>query len=166
MFDVAADSYARFMGRFSEPLASKFADLAGVRTAQRALDVGCGPGALTAELVKRLGAGAVDAIDPSPSFVAAARARCPSVDVRIGSAERLPFAAEAFDVTLAQLVVHFRLPAWRRWRGSLGRAAWRPPASGITPVGQGRWLSSGEPFTTWIRALRMNLACPEHAQVT
>jgi SAM-dependent methyltransferase len=107
MFDVAADSYARFMGRFSEPLARKFADLAGVSTGQRALDVGCGPGALTAELAKRLGAGAVDAIDPSPSFVAAARARCPGVDVRTGSAEQLPFVADEFDVTLAQLVVHF-----------------------------------------------------------
>jgi trans-aconitate methyltransferase len=74
-FDVTADSYARFMGRFSEPLAVQFAKLAGVRAGQRVLDVGCGPGALTAQLVERLGAGAVWAIDPSGSFVAAVRAR-------------------------------------------------------------------------------------------
>ena len=107
MFDVSADSYARFMGRFSEPLAVQFADEAGVRQGQRALDVGCGPGALTGELVERLGAGAVCAIDPSDSFVAAARARFPDVEVRSGAAERLPFPDDAFDVTLAQLVVHF-----------------------------------------------------------
>src|SRR5690242_17591831 len=43
------------MGRYSEPLAVRFADLAGVRRGQRLLDVGCGPGALTAELVSRAG---------------------------------------------------------------------------------------------------------------
>ena len=56
-FNVSADAYLRFMGRYSEPLAAQFADLAGVRRGQRMLDVGCGPGALTAELVSRTGAG-------------------------------------------------------------------------------------------------------------
>ena len=30
-FNVSADAYLRFMGRYSEPLATQFADLAGVR---------------------------------------------------------------------------------------------------------------------------------------
>ncbi len=106
-FDVSADSYARFMGRFAEPLAVQFAKLASVHGGQRALDVGCGPGALTAQLVERLGVGAVAAIDPSASFVAAIRARFPQIDVRAGVAERLPFPDASFDVSLAQLVVHF-----------------------------------------------------------
>lgn len=33
-FDVSADAYVRFMGRYSEPLAVRFADLAGVRRGQ------------------------------------------------------------------------------------------------------------------------------------
>jgi SAM-dependent methyltransferase len=107
MFDVPAEAYARFMGRFSEPLAVRFVALAQVRAGQRALDVGCGPGALTAELVARLGADAVSAIDPSDPFVAAIRSRFPEVDVRSGSAEHLPFPDDRFDVSLAQLVVHF-----------------------------------------------------------
>jgi SAM-dependent methyltransferase len=107
MFDVPAHSYHRFMGRFSEPLAVKFASEAGVRPGQRALDVGCGAGALTGKLVERLGVGAVCAIDPSGSFVAAVRVRFPGVDVRKGTAEQLPFPDGTFDVTLAQLVVHF-----------------------------------------------------------
>ena len=74
-FNVSADAYLRFMGRYSEPLAAQFADLAGARGGQRLLDVGCGPGALTAELVKRVGPDAVSAVEPSASFVAAARER-------------------------------------------------------------------------------------------
>ena len=106
-FDVAADAYDRFMGRFAAPLAPEFADFADIRQGQRALDVGCGPGALTGELVNRLGAEAVAAVDPSEPFVAAARARHPGVDVRSASAEQLPFDDDSFDVVLAQLVVHF-----------------------------------------------------------
>ncbi|MGZ5417876.1 MAG: class I SAM-dependent methyltransferase, partial [Nocardioides sp.] len=106
-FDVTADAYARFMGRYADPLAVLFADWAGVRAGQRALDVGCGPGALTAELVARLGAEPVAAVDPSPPFVAAVAARFPNVEVRRGAAEELPFPDDAFDIALAQLVVHF-----------------------------------------------------------
>lgn len=106
-FDVAAGAYARFMGRYSEPLADRFVELAGVRAGQRAVDVGCGPGVLTARLVERLGADRVAALDPSPPFVAAARERCPGVDVREGRAEQLPFEDGSFDAALANLVVHF-----------------------------------------------------------
>ena len=106
-FDVTADAYARFMGRFSEPLAVRFVELAGVRQGLRALDVGCGPGALTAQLVERLGTDAVSAVDPSAPFVAAARDRFPGVDVRSGTAEQLPYPDDSFDLALAQLVVHF-----------------------------------------------------------
>ena len=90
-FDVAAEAYDGFMGRFSRLLSAQMADLASVRAGQRALDVGCGTGALTGELVDRLGPSAVAAADPSEPFVAATRARHPGVDVRRAPAERLPF---------------------------------------------------------------------------
>jgi SAM-dependent methyltransferase len=106
-FDVAAEAYDRFMGRYSVGLAAPLADLAGVSTGQRALDVGCGPGALTRELASRLGPDAVGAVDPSGSFVDAARERNPGVDVRLAAAEDLPFGDGEFDASLAQLVVHF-----------------------------------------------------------
>ncbi|HUP32046.1 MAG TPA: methyltransferase domain-containing protein [Gaiellaceae bacterium] len=106
-FEVAADAYDRFMGRYSTQLSAGLADLAGVAAGQKALDVGCGPGALTAELVARLGADAVAAVDPSEPFVAAARERHPGVDVRQAAAEDIPFPDDAFDASLAQLVVHF-----------------------------------------------------------
>jgi SAM-dependent methyltransferase len=106
-FDVAAEAYDRFMGRYSRLLAPQMADFAGVEAGQRVLDVGCGPGALTAELVDRIGADAVAAADPSQPFVDAVRTRHPGVDVQLASAEDLPFANGAFDTSIAQLVVHF-----------------------------------------------------------
>jgi SAM-dependent methyltransferase len=106
-FDVAAEAYDGFMGRYSRLLSGQLADLASVHLGQRVLDVGCGTGALTSELVARLGSRGVVAVDPSESFVAATRARNPGVDVRQAPAERLPFADKSFDAVLAQLVVHF-----------------------------------------------------------
>jgi SAM-dependent methyltransferase len=106
-FAVQADAYDRFMGLYSVQLGPQLADLAGVTAGLRALDVGCGPGALTRELVARLGEDAVAAVDPSEPFVAAVRERHPGVDVRQAAAEQLPFADDDFDAALAQLVVHF-----------------------------------------------------------
>ena len=106
-FEVAGEAYDRFMGRYSQPLAVRFADLLEVTAGQRALDVGCGPGAFTAPLVDRLGADQVSAIDPSAPFVETCRARFPGVDVRRGAAESLPWDDDSHDVSGACLVVHF-----------------------------------------------------------
>ena len=119
-FEVTVDAYDRFMGRFSEPLARVFVEWAGVRPGQRALDVGCGPGALTARLMERLGADAVAAVDPSDSFVAATRARFPGLAISRGVAEELPHPDDTFDVALAQLVVHFM----------------KDPVAGLTEMGR------------------------------
>lgn len=110
MFEgVAAADYDRFMGRYSMPLAGLFADFAD--PAAPALDVGCGPGALTTVLAQRLGAASVSAVDPSPTFVAAVRERARGVDAQVASAERLPFEDDRFAAALAQLVVHFMADA-------------------------------------------------------
>jgi SAM-dependent methyltransferase len=106
-FDVAADAYDAFMGRWSRLLSGQLADFAGVHPGQRVLDVGCGTGALTSELVARVGPAHVSAVDPSEPFVSAMRARFPSIDVGQAPAERLPFPDASFDAALAQLVVHF-----------------------------------------------------------
>ena len=106
-FDVAAEAYDRFMGRYSSLLSPQLADFAGIRQGQRVLDVGSGPGALTTELVSRLGPESVAAVDPSASFVAAARARHPGVHVQEAPAEKLPYPDDTFDASVAQLVVHF-----------------------------------------------------------
>lgn len=107
LFAVAADAYDRLMGRYLPTLGVAFADAASIESGQRALDVGCGPGGLTTELVRRLGAGDVAAIDPSPPFVAACRERHPGVDVREGAAEKLPWDTGTFDASLGSLIAGF-----------------------------------------------------------
>lgn len=130
---TAADSYDQFMGRFSRRLAPVFADRAGVVAGQRALDVGCGPGALTGVLVERLGIENVEAVDPSPQFVETITQRLPGLSVQQGSAEHLPHDDGSFDVALAQLVVHFmtdpvagiaELARVTRPGGTVGAAVW------------------------------------------
>ena len=106
-FRASAQAYDRLVGRYSPQLAAALIDFAGVEPGMRALDVGCGPGALTAELADRLGAANVGAADPSESFVEACRARVPGAEVVVAPAEALPFAAGAYDAVLAQLVVNF-----------------------------------------------------------
>jgi len=104
---VAAEAYDRHVGRYSPALARELIATAGVRASERALDVGCGPGPLTHELVAVLGPDHVCACDPSPPFAEACRARNPGVRVELAPAEALPFADDAFDAALAQLVVNF-----------------------------------------------------------
>ena len=107
MFEVAGEAYDRFMGRFSVQLAPQLVDFAEPPAGERILDVGCGPGALTGELVRRFGAAAVSAADPSTAFVAVARERNPGVDVVQAAAAELPFGDASFGAAIAQLVVHF-----------------------------------------------------------
>ncbi|HEY0373661.1 MAG TPA: class I SAM-dependent methyltransferase [Amnibacterium sp.] len=106
-FDVAAEDYQRFMGRYSDRLAVRFLEVLAPQPGRRALDVGAGPGVLTAPLADLLGPTAVAAVDPSRSFVRALRDRLPEVDVREAPAEALPFPDDAFDLAVAQLVVNF-----------------------------------------------------------
>jgi SAM-dependent methyltransferase len=100
-----ADAYGRHTGRYSSELAPQLLRFAGVATGMRVLDVGCGPGALSKAAAGLVGPDRVAAIDPSPEFLEACRARVPEADLQVGCAESLPCADEAFDAVLAQLVV-------------------------------------------------------------
>ena len=139
-FVVSPDAYARFMGRYATPLAEVFETFAGVREGDKVLDVGCGPGALTAHL---LSVGAeVTAIDPSPPFVDAIRERFTGVDVLLGTAEELPYDTAAFDAALAQLVVHFmtdpvgairQMMRVTRPGGVVAACVWDGPTGALAP---------------------------------
>lgn len=147
-FEVPPEAYRRFMGRYSEPLAQQFLEAIGVRPGTSALDVGCGPGVVTAQLVARLGVADVAAVDPSAAFVAATRERFPGLRVLAASAESLPFNDDAFDLTVAQLVVHFmRDPV-----GGIAQMARVTRAGGV--VAANVWDGPTGPLATFWRAAR------------
>jgi SAM-dependent methyltransferase len=73
----------------------------------RVLDVGAGTGALTQELVARVGAEHVSAAEPSPDYWEVLRERFPGAAVEQAPAGTLPWEDGAFDAVLAQLVVVF-----------------------------------------------------------
>ena len=106
-FFASADAYDRWVGRYGPSLSAELIAFAGVKPGMLALDVGCGPGALTSVLVKVLGPKNVAAVDPSEPFVEAARAKLPGVEIRVAAAEKLPFMDDRIDVVLSQLVVNF-----------------------------------------------------------
>ncbi|MGB2711790.1 MAG: methyltransferase domain-containing protein [Conexibacter sp.] len=106
-FRGSAEAYDRHVGRYGSQLASALIAFAQVAPAMRVLDVGCGPGALTAVLAERVGAAGVCGVDPSEAFVRACRERVPGAEVVVGSAEGLPFANASFDAALSQLVLNF-----------------------------------------------------------
>jgi ubiquinone/menaquinone biosynthesis C-methylase UbiE len=120
----AVEAYDRYVGRYGDALARAQIEAAGVQPGQSALDVGCGPGALTHVLAQVLGAGNVAAVDPSDPFVQACRQRVPGADVRVAAAEALPRFDRRFDVVLSQLVVNFMSDAPTGVRAM--RAAARP----------------------------------------
>src|SRR5438876_1050299 len=114
-----ADAYDLFMGRYSRPLAAPFADFAALPLDGRVLDVGCGPGALTAELARRAGPGRVTAVDPSQEFVAALRGRHPGVDLI-----RAAGIGDIVDSAVAVDVEHATFEDW-----------WEPFTLGVAPSG-------------------------------
>lgn len=139
-FLVPPEAYGRFMGRYAEPLAQVFVAFSGVGAGDEVLDVGCGPGALTAHLLS-IGA-RVSAIDPSPPFTDAVRARFPLLDVRQGTAEELPYDTASFDAALAQLVVHFmtdplhgirQMARVTRPGGVVAACVWDGPTGALAP---------------------------------
>jgi SAM-dependent methyltransferase len=93
--------YAR-TARFVSDLGVPVLDLLAPQPGERILDLGCGDGALTAELVAR---GCVVAgVDASAAQVEAARRR--GLDARVMSGERLAFDDE-FDAVFSNAALHW-----------------------------------------------------------
>lgn len=148
-FAIPGAAYDRFMGRYSAKLAPLFADFMGIGPGMHVLDVGCGPGALTAELARRVGAAQVAGAEPSPSFVEACRAQLPDAEIWNGAAELLPWADGEFDAALSQLVLSFVADADQvaremrrvvRAGGTVGACMWLEGAS--LQMGQVLWESA------------------------
>lgn len=103
------EAYEQLMGRWSRLVGEAFLDWLDVPKGLRWLDVGCGNGAFTEELIARCAPASVIAIDPSDDQLAYARTRpgAKMAEFRVGDAQVLPFADGSFDVAIMALVISF-----------------------------------------------------------
>ncbi|HZO97530.1 MAG TPA: methyltransferase domain-containing protein [Gaiellaceae bacterium] len=159
-FTTGTGAYSRHVGRYGPALASAFCAAAGVRAGDAALDVGCGPGPLLAELARRLGPARVAGVDPSAPFVEACRDAVPGVEVRLGTAEELPFGDGAFEVVLSQLVVNFLADATRAV-GEMRRVARRTVAACVWDYAGGMTMLRA----FWDAALELDPGAPDEGAV-
>jgi SAM-dependent methyltransferase len=122
-----AERYAR-NARFVTDLGAPLIDLLAPRAGERILDLGCGDGALGAEIA---GAGAeVVGVDAAPDMIAAARAR--GLDARVMDASALTFEHE-FDAVLSNAALHWMTEPDRVLEGV--RRALRPGGRFVAEFG-------------------------------
>jgi ubiquinone/menaquinone biosynthesis C-methylase UbiE len=102
-------AYERMMGRWSRLVGETFLAWLDLPRGLRWLDVGCGNGAFTEEIIARCAPATVMAIDPSEDQLAYARtrARAEMADFRVGDAQKLAFDDSSFDVAVMALVITF-----------------------------------------------------------
>jgi ubiquinone/menaquinone biosynthesis C-methylase UbiE len=103
------EAYERLMGRWSRLVAQRFLDWLDTPKNLRWLDVGCGNGAFTEEIIVRCAPATVMAIDPSEEQLAYARTRPGTQRARfqVGDAQKLSFGDGSFDVAIMALVLSF-----------------------------------------------------------
>lgn len=111
---------------------------AGAQPGEHVVDVGCGTGATTAELARRVAPlGLVTGVDISEALIAAARAQeAPRTAFEVGDATDFPFASAAFDLVFSRYGVMFfadPVRAFSNLRRALKRSGrlvflcWRTP---------------------------------------
>jgi ubiquinone/menaquinone biosynthesis C-methylase UbiE len=76
---------------------------------KKVLEIGCGDGRLTLRLAS-LNPKLIQAIDPSPDLIRAARKKLPSafskrIHYKVGSAEELKFPSNSFDIVVFSWVL-------------------------------------------------------------
>jgi ubiquinone/menaquinone biosynthesis C-methylase UbiE len=130
VFDAVADTYDNVGVEFFRPVARGLVDALAPRPGERALDVGCGRGAVLFPLAEAVApGGAVTAIDLAPQMVAATAADVAAadldpghvaVDVRHGDAMSPDVPPGSVDLIASSLVLFFlpdpaaALSAWRQ----------------------------------------------------
>jgi SAM-dependent methyltransferase len=105
------EAYERLMGRWSRLVGETFLDWLNLPKGLQWLDVGCGNGAFTEEIIARCAPATVMAIDPSNEQLAFARIRpgAKMAKFEVGDAQKLSFGDGTFDVAIMALVLAFLL---------------------------------------------------------
>ena len=102
-------AYERMMGVWSQLVGQVFLDWLSPDEGQRWIDVGCGNGAFTEQLMLRCAPAEMQGIDPSEEQLAFARTRPGAAGAvfQQGDAMALPFEADRFDAAVMALVITF-----------------------------------------------------------
>lgn len=105
----SADAYERFMGRWSRKLGRVFVLWLGIPSARHWLEVGCGTGALTSQILEVGHPATLVATDSSEQFIKHARTtfRDHRVQFLTTPADDLPTTREGYDVVVSSLVLNF-----------------------------------------------------------
>ena len=103
------NSYDANMGRWSRRLAPRFLDWLAPGPQLDWLDVGCGTGALSDQILARCDAANLIGMDPSDGFIAQARKNVPDsrAEFHIGDAQDLPLDDASLDVATSALALNF-----------------------------------------------------------
>lgn len=109
MVFLNAEGYDRLMGRWSQHLAPRLIEFAGIADGDRVLDVGAGTGSLSRAVLAATRHSAVTGVDPSGPYIEYARSCTSDSRARfeVGDAQALPYPDAFFDKTLALLVMNF-----------------------------------------------------------
>ncbi len=160
-------AYERLMGRWSRRVGDIFIDWIAVPDNLRWLDLGCGTGAFTEEIVKRCSPAALVGVDPSAEQLAFAQTRpgLERTEFRVGDAERLPLPDNSFDVAVMALVIHF-IPDPAKAIGEIARVV-RPGGLAASYVWD--YTQQGSPtapIASAIKAIGFDSPSPPSPQAT
>jgi SAM-dependent methyltransferase len=101
-----ADWHDRFtrQARWTHDLRRYLYERAGMRSARRILDVGCGTGVLAAEMPRYTQA-SIHGLDINPAHLSLASAHAPQTVLACGDAHHLPYARASFDLSLCHFLL-------------------------------------------------------------
>jgi ubiquinone/menaquinone biosynthesis C-methylase UbiE len=138
----AGEDYDAYMGRWSRQIAGQFLAWLAPSPRRDWLEVGCGTGALTEQIMAHGNPRSLLAIDPSPNFVGLARQRLDDdhLAFEIGDAQALTVETGSRDIVVSGLVLNFvpdpskALSEMRRVlrpHGMVGFYVWDYPGRGV-----------------------------------
>lgn len=104
-----AEAYEAYVGRWSRRIGRDFLGWLALPEQGQWLDLGCGTGALTAQILAQCAPSAVTGVEPSGDFLALARAsmRDPRAEFLVGSGDHIPVPSTSVDAVVSGFVLNF-----------------------------------------------------------